>query len=166
MTMMSKSFTPDARQGQATVEIALVLPMLLILLFGIIMGGFAFYAFIQVSNAAREGARAGSLYRITAATRPNGWTIDNEVKAGICDEVNDTSSLGFLVTTPPDCATSSFNVGRDGAVLSSGELAVPLAGDQLTVTVAYSYTMPVLSSFMPVFPRPIVIRRAVMMELQ
>ena len=164
--MMSKSFTPDARQGQATVEVALVLPMLMILLFGIIMGGFAFYAFIQVSNAAREGARAGSLYRITAATRPNGWTIDNEVKAGICDTGSGTSSLGFLAPPTSSCTSSSFNLNRDVAVLSSGDLAVPLAGDQLTVTVAYSYTMPVLSSFMPVFPRPIVIRRTVMMELQ
>jgi Flp pilus assembly protein TadG len=157
MTMMSTSFTPDARRGQATVETALVLPMLMILLFGIIMGGFVFYAFIQVSNAAREGARAGSVCRLTLNVNPN---CGDAVKGAICDTASGTSSLGYLA--PSACTSSIYNV----AVQSSGSLTDPRPGDQLTVTVAYSYTVPVVSSFLRVFPRPIVVRRTVMMELQ
>jgi Flp pilus assembly protein TadG len=44
-------------KGQALVEIALVLPILLLLLFGIIEFGRILNAYIMVSNASREGAR-------------------------------------------------------------------------------------------------------------
>lgn len=42
------------------VEFALVLPMLLVLVFGIIDFGRAFQGWITLSNAAREGARLGA----------------------------------------------------------------------------------------------------------
>lgn len=161
--MTGKLFISDRRRGQATVEIALVLPMLMILLFGVIMGGFVFYAFIQVSNAAREGARAGSVCRLTLNVNPS---CDDAVREAVCDTGSDTSSLGFLAPPTSSCTSSSFNLNRDVAVQSSGSLIDPRPGDQLTVTVAYSYTVPIASSFLRVFPRPIVIRRTVMMEMQ
>lgn len=45
--------------GQALVEFALVLPLLLLLVFGIIEFGRIFQASLVVSHAAREGARQG-----------------------------------------------------------------------------------------------------------
>jgi hypothetical protein len=48
--------------GQAVVEFALALPLLISLLIGLAYFGFLLYAHVQVTNAAREGARAGSLY--------------------------------------------------------------------------------------------------------
>ncbi|AHF06871.1 TadE/TadG family type IV pilus assembly protein [Desulfitobacterium metallireducens] len=47
-------------QGQALVEMALVLPLLLLLLFGIIEMGRVGYAYITVSNAARSAARVAT----------------------------------------------------------------------------------------------------------
>ncbi|MFZ5626308.1 MAG: TadE/TadG family type IV pilus assembly protein [Bacillota bacterium] len=44
-------------RGQALVEMALVLPLLLMLLFGIIEFGRIFHAYLTVNNGAREGAR-------------------------------------------------------------------------------------------------------------
>ena len=44
-------------EGQAMVEFALVLPLLLVLLFGIIDFGWLFYNKIAINNASREGAR-------------------------------------------------------------------------------------------------------------
>lgn len=56
---------PDAlSRGQATVELALLLPVILLLLFGIAEFGRAFNAYITLENAVREGARLG----ITGAT--------------------------------------------------------------------------------------------------
>lgn len=46
-----------AEGGQSLVETALMLPILLLLLVGIVDFGRAFYAYIAVTNAAREGAR-------------------------------------------------------------------------------------------------------------
>lgn len=45
------------QKGQAMVEMALVLPLLLLLVFGIIEFGRIFNAYLVVNNASREGAR-------------------------------------------------------------------------------------------------------------
>jgi Flp pilus assembly pilin Flp len=45
------------QDGAAAVEFALLLPLLVLLLFGIIEFGFAFSTRIQATNAAREAAR-------------------------------------------------------------------------------------------------------------
>lgn len=62
--------TKDAG-GQAMVEMALVLPLLLFLLLAIIQLGFVVKAYVSVTNSAREGARAGAVGKnneeITAA---------------------------------------------------------------------------------------------------
>lgn len=149
------------QQGQATVEIAFLIPILLVLLFGIIMAGFTFYAFIQVSNAAREGARAGSLWRITNAE--TGLTLDQTVKRAIYDSGSGQSALGYLSPTAPsfdvnsDVATTWIDVDGDGDVSSS---------DQVTAAVTYRYTIPIVSVLLPMFPQPITIVRTVMMEIQ
>src|SRR5918999_4990271 len=45
------------QDGAAAVEFALLLPLLVLLLFGFIQFGIAFNTKIQATNAAREGAR-------------------------------------------------------------------------------------------------------------
>jgi Flp pilus assembly protein TadG len=47
-------------RGQDLVEYALVLPLFLFLAFSIIELSLLFFDYITVSNAAREGARAGN----------------------------------------------------------------------------------------------------------
>lgn len=47
--------------GQELIEYALLLPMLLVLVFGIIDFGIAIFDYNTVANAAREGARAAIL---------------------------------------------------------------------------------------------------------
>ena len=49
--------------GQAIIELAFVLPWILILLLGIIEFGILFYNKAMITNASREGARAGIVYR-------------------------------------------------------------------------------------------------------
>jgi hypothetical protein len=48
--------------GQELVEFALVLPLLLLVVFGAVDLGRLFHAYITISNAAREGARYGIIY--------------------------------------------------------------------------------------------------------
>jgi Flp pilus assembly protein TadG len=55
-----RRFVPG-QTGQAVVEMAVALPLLLILLFGIIDFGRALQAYVTINNASREGARAGSV---------------------------------------------------------------------------------------------------------
>ena len=44
-------------KGQTVVEVAIVLPILLVILLGIIDFGRVFYAAVTISNASRVGAR-------------------------------------------------------------------------------------------------------------
>ena len=55
----SRNIGPSASGGQSLVELALTLPVILLMLFGIIELGRAFLIYSEVSNAAREGARCG-----------------------------------------------------------------------------------------------------------
>jgi Flp pilus assembly protein TadG len=54
-------------RGTALVELALVLPLLLVVIAGIVDFGFAFQRYEVITNAAREGARLGSLPGYDAA---------------------------------------------------------------------------------------------------
>ena len=49
-----------SERGQGLVELALVLPLLILLLAGTVDLGRAFFSYIVITNAAQEGARAGS----------------------------------------------------------------------------------------------------------
>ncbi|MEX0781453.1 MAG: TadE/TadG family type IV pilus assembly protein [Dehalococcoidia bacterium] len=46
--------------GQTLVEFSLILPLMLVLLFALVDFGRGFYTWLIVTNAAREGARAGA----------------------------------------------------------------------------------------------------------
>jgi len=48
-------------QGQSLVEFALVLPVLLIVLLGVLDLGRLYFAYVTVTNASREGARLGMI---------------------------------------------------------------------------------------------------------
>jgi Flp pilus assembly protein TadG len=157
-----------APDGQSAVEMALLLPLLLLIIFGIIITVFIFYARIQVSNAAREGARAGSIYRLTQFD--TGWTLEGTVRNTIYNSSTGQSALGFLSPTSP-----SFNVANDVKVtLADGNpsdtcplnASSPCPGDKLNVRVTYSYTVPIVAVALPMFPQPLVMQSDVMMEIQ
>ena len=58
-------------RGQSVIEMALTLPLLLLVVFGIIDFGFMFQRYEVVTNAAREGARLGVLPTYTATEAQN-----------------------------------------------------------------------------------------------
>jgi Flp pilus assembly protein TadG len=153
---------PSKQAGQSAVEIALLLPLLLLVLMGIIVVAFNFYALIQVSNAAREGARAGALYRITNAA--SGLNLTQTVQKAVYDPgppIN--SALGGL-----SVSGGSFNVNSDVQVtgLNGCDISSPDLGCTFSVRVTYRYTTPVVSKMLPMFPQPLVIVRSVVMEVQ
>jgi hypothetical protein len=132
---MSERFSQQRRRmhrpagGQALVEMALMIPILIMLLTGVFEFGLLLYAHVQVSNAAREAGRAASLYRSTryitvdGNNTPNcdgsinGWSLNQTVQQAIvyhalfnnggnqgCPDPSgaiQSSSLGWLPTTPP-----------------------------------------------------------------
>jgi Flp pilus assembly protein TadG len=60
---MAMTEPPPRRQGQALVEMALILPIMLLILLATIDFGRAYYAGVAMTGAAREGARYASTSR-------------------------------------------------------------------------------------------------------
>lgn len=78
--MMRPRSPREGRRGQSLVEFALVLPILLILLLGILDFGRAIFAYNSVSNGARSGARVAIVNQdiddITAAVEEEAFGLD------------------------------------------------------------------------------------------
>jgi Flp pilus assembly protein TadG len=77
--------------GQALVELALLLPVLIIFLFGIIEFGRVFNAYLVVTHASREGVRAG----VVGAT-------DAEITQRINDSTGILNQQNLTVTISPN----------------------------------------------------------------
>ncbi|WP_312468866.1 pilus assembly protein [Neobacillus sp.] len=58
-----------SENGQSLVEFALVLPLLVMLLFGIVDFGRALHAYLTIDHAGREAARAASIGKDNAAVK-------------------------------------------------------------------------------------------------
>jgi Flp pilus assembly pilin Flp len=110
---------PGDEDGAAAVEFALLLPLLVLLLFGLIQFGLAFNTRIQATNAAREGARM-------AVVGIDDWT---DVGGGVAfwDAVRQDAGLGDL----------------DNCVLNTTDVV----GGTLTVT--FDYPLDLVIPFMP-----------------
>jgi Flp pilus assembly protein TadG len=108
-------------RGQTMTEFAIILPILVVLLFGIAQFGIAFNNYITITDAARAGARKGAVSR--NSSDPTGDCV-SQVKASAADL--DLTKLSVS-------CNSSWSIGSD-----------------VTVDVQYPYTislfgMPVVS---------------------
>ena len=86
----------DTDAGQTLVEFSLILPFMLVLLFALVDFGRGFYTWLVITNAAREGARAGATQLTTAQ-------INTRIQESICNGGGsgcgiDSSKLTVTVT--------------------------------------------------------------------
>ena len=105
-------------KGQALVEFAIVLPILLLLVMGIFQFGMMLNSYLTIENASREGARAGII-----------GSSDAEIQELIIATSPVLNPLDLTVSITPD------EINRK-------------AGDTLTVKLTYNYklTVPIISS--------------------
>jgi len=108
----------EGRRGQSLVEFAVVFPVFILLLAGMVDFGLGLYANVTIINAAREGARLGVTLQ---PMDPN--TIDARVRA---------MSTGLNTNDPPLTVTTTC-VGPCSPAYSSG--------DTVKVQVDYLYRM-------------------------
>lgn len=127
--------------GGAVVEFALVLPVLLLIFFGIIELSVGLYDQALLTNASREAARAGVVYQLPRKT-----------EAEIIDVATDCC-LNHLITFGP-AATPQVSV-PDGT-----------AGSRLTVNVTYNYQGLVLGALIRQFTGPVKISAATTMTYE
>lgn len=105
---------PGGQRGQALVEFALMLPLLLIVLFMVVDFGVGLTRWIAITNAAREGARLGAVGAAEADIRLK--TVD--------------TSDGIL--SDPDILVGFSDADGDGGIDP---------GDSVVVDVTYDYSL-------------------------
>jgi Flp pilus assembly protein TadG len=93
-----------SRRGMATVEMAIVLPVLLLLALACADFGRVVHGFVTVANAARCGAEYGSMHKFTAFTESSWQT---QVRQAVRDEMEglagfEPAELQVKVTTTTD----------------------------------------------------------------
>src|SRR5215470_20320242 len=133
---MAAATSKASDRGAAAVEFALVLPLLLILIFGIIDFGRMLNAKITLTEAAREGARATALVGGDAGasrvrTAADGLSVnDPDVQpcppsAGPDDDAVVTVTYDFRFITP---ISLLLGAGGDGTVKLSARGVMPCLG--------------------------------------
>lgn len=108
------------QKGQALVEFALILPILLILVMAILQFGMMLNSYLTIENASREGARAGIV-----------GSSDVEIKQ-------------LIISTSPRLNPQNLTVSI------TPDETVRKSGDTLTVNVSYNYEpiVPIISSLL------------------
>lgn len=107
-------------RGQGLVELALILPVMLLLLLGALDLGRVFYAQITINNAAREGALVASQGGTSAAVRAAAVT---EAKGGFVEVVSGA------VTPGVSCIGATFGATTTVDVSAPFEVITPLIRD-------------------------------------
>lgn len=108
------------RAGMAMVEMVFVLPVLLLLLFGIVEFGVLFGQWQTLTNAAREGAREAVVFRVGCVAAD----VEADVQARVANYA----------------AAAGITVGG-GDIAVAGQCGDPDTNSQVTVTHTYTFTV-------------------------
>ena len=118
-----------SESGQSIVELALVVPLLIVLILGIAQGGIAFNHYLAVTDAARAGSREAILARISnlsvatiQQTATNAASDLNSSQIGVA--VSDPTDPTFQTSGSPITVTVTYpySINLLGWVVSSGSL--------------------------------------------
>lgn len=132
---------PGSERGQAIIELALTLPLLLLIVLGVFDFGLMFQKYEVVTNAAREGARVGVL--------PGYSTSDAALRA------LDYLAVGGLTGPVRVCGGALVkNTRCASGVVSSTTITNSSPArtvNQITVTVEYDYEYQFVGPLMSLF---------------
>ena len=111
----------DGKKGQAVVETALILPIIVVILMGIIDFGLLFSNYLVLANASRDGARSAAI--------------------GYSDQ--DVMTTVFNITSTMDQSKMTVNIYPAQSLRKKGE--------EVTVTVEYDNVLltPIIGAIVP-----------------
>ena len=124
-TRRASTLVSDER-GQAAVEFALILPILMALLLGIIQFGIVFNNYVTITDAARAGARKAAVSRFLSDNGAAAKTVAKNSAQGL-----DQSKLGVAVSacTAGVCSATAWNVpGSDVVVTTTYPYSIHILG--------------------------------------
>ncbi len=132
-----------SEHGASVVEMAIILPLLVMLLLGIVSSGIAFNHQLSLTHAAREGGRYGATLPVTNFGSIDAWL--DSVAGRVLDDATGTLSSttqGLLICVAfvhPDGTTRSRTQNTSGATYSGSPCFAdgrPGAERRVQVTVA------------------------------
>ena len=138
------------QKGITMVELAIILPILFLIIFAIAELAIALYDKAVLTNASREGARAGIV-------RQTPRVSDTEIKAVVKNYAKD-----YLITFGTDI------LGDGDITISPSEADRNISdfGTNLTVTVTYKYDFLVLSRLISALGADITLNATTVMKLE
>ena len=89
-----------SNRGAEVVEFALVVPLLIMLLFGMVGFGHAFMTYHAMAAAAREGVR---LAAVTRDVVPNDVRVDQRVRQVLTNNFVNAANANITTTRPGKC---------------------------------------------------------------
>ena len=134
-------------RGQAIVETALLLPILMLLTMGSADLGRVFYYSIEITNAAREGARQGTYFDPISIS--NSYDSSGQILSAVKAEAPDLSLS--IPATPPCMAPSSWSSYYPVAA-NTGYVYICFDGDPTRTSAQSTINVTILYTFQPVTP--------------
>jgi Flp pilus assembly protein TadG len=125
---MNLKKTIENERGQTMTEFALILPILLVLLFGIMQFGVIFNNYVTLTDAARAASRKGAVSRNLSASAAKAACEDTGHQAGLnlnnwgTDFVLTCSSSWAIGSDVTVTATYPYQVSLLGLVVANGQL--------------------------------------------
>lgn len=112
------------QDGQAVVEFVVILPVLLLVLVAIYQFGQVFVNYMDVTSAAREGARKAAVSR-TAGTCS---VVDGLAIAAAKGAGSDLSTSSLTVTVTRTCTNNAYAQSSDVKVTASYPYSINIMG--------------------------------------
>jgi hypothetical protein len=102
-------------EGASLVEFALILPLFMMLILGMISGGVAYNKKISITNAVREGARYGATFEDDPA-------VSDDLSTAVIDHVDELAGTDL---GPSDICVQLVRIGNTPPVIDSSPATCP-----------------------------------------
>jgi Flp pilus assembly protein TadG len=129
----NRKITPHSH-GQGLVEFALLIPFLMLIVFGAVDLARAYHAMVTITNASREGARYAM--RTNSAALTPAQKLD-AIQQRVVDEAGSSGIKLFKANVTFRCVTSGTNIPPCAA------------GEPMRVTVSYNFNLLMGAFFVP-----------------
>ena len=153
---MNSNQSTHNQRGVSALEFSIIAPLVFVLIYGIIEFGILFYDKVMITNATREGARAGIISRVPRLT-------DDQIQQVVLDYAQShLITFGSNTLVKGNILIVRQDVNADNPPNSFG--------DNLIVTVPYQYKFLLLPNFGPLgwgsLSNPITIQAVTVMKME
>jgi Flp pilus assembly protein TadG len=112
------------QDGQAVVEFVVILPVLLLVLMAIYQFGQVFVNYMDVTSAAREGARKAAVSRTAGVCA----TVDSLATSAAKGAASDLNQASLNVAVGRTCTNNAYAQGSDVVVTATYPYSISIMG--------------------------------------